>query len=167
MEDAYEIGIRLVLENGVSAGIAALQNDLAVYDRALAATTGRLRAMTEAGRGLAVPVGSGAVGSGATGPAAHGPARRAETAAPDDAGTGRRQDKPTPLPVMQPAFLPPLPVAGVLAPSVPPMADAPVAVAAAIVVLVQLQASAPVFEARTVVRHRHPKLFTRPPPAGC
>jgi len=44
---------------------------------------------------------------------------------------------------------------------------APVAVAAAIVVLVQLQASAPVFEARTVVRHRHPKLFTRPPPAGC
>ena len=44
---------------------------------------------------------------------------------------------------------------------------APVAVTASIVVLVQIQASAPVFEARAAVRHRHPKLFTRPPPAGC
>jgi hypothetical protein len=41
---------------------------------------------------------------------------------------------------------------------------APVAVTAAVVVLVQLESAAPVFEARTVTRHRHPKLFTRPPP---
>ena len=44
---------------------------------------------------------------------------------------------------------------------------APVAVTAAVVVLVQIQASAPVFEPLAVVRHRHPKLFTRPPPASC
>jgi hypothetical protein len=44
---------------------------------------------------------------------------------------------------------------------------APVAVAPAVVVLVHIQASAPVPEARGVVRHWHPKLFTRPPPSGC
>lgn len=44
---------------------------------------------------------------------------------------------------------------------------APVAVAAAVVVLVQIEAAAPVYEARAVTRHWHPKLFTRPPPAGC
>ena len=43
----------------------------------------------------------------------------------------------------------------------------PVAAAAAVVVLVQMQSRAPVFEAQTVVRHWHPKLFTRPPPTGC
>jgi hypothetical protein len=59
MEDVYEVGIRLVLENGVSAGIAALQDDLAAYDRALAATTGRLRTVADAGHGLAPPVISG------------------------------------------------------------------------------------------------------------
>ncbi len=57
MEDAYEIGIRLVLENGVSAGVAALQRDLATYDLALAATSVRLRTVSEAGRGLKAPVG--------------------------------------------------------------------------------------------------------------
>jgi len=44
---------------------------------------------------------------------------------------------------------------------------APVAMAAAAVVLVQFERSATVFEPRAVVRHWHPKLFTRPPPAGC
>jgi hypothetical protein len=44
---------------------------------------------------------------------------------------------------------------------------APVAVTAAVVVLVQIETRTPVFEARTVTRHWHPKLFTRPPPAGC
>ena len=44
---------------------------------------------------------------------------------------------------------------------------APVVVAAAAVVLVKIEAQVPVFEARAVVRHWHPKLFTRPPPAGC
>jgi len=44
---------------------------------------------------------------------------------------------------------------------------APVAVIAAIVVLISFGAPAPLVEARAVVRHRHPKLFTRPPPDGC
>ena len=39
--------------------------------------------------------------------------------------------------------------------------------AAAVVGLVKLEAQAPVSEARAVVRHWHPKLFTRPPPVGC
>lgn len=44
---------------------------------------------------------------------------------------------------------------------------APAAVMAAVVVLIQVGPPAPVFEPRTVTRHRHPKLFTRPPPAAC
>lgn len=44
---------------------------------------------------------------------------------------------------------------------------APVAAAAVAVVLVQMENQAPVFEARAAVRHWHPKLFTRPPPADC
>jgi len=42
----------------------------------------------------------------------------------------------------------------------------PVAVMAAAVVLVRMGSPAPVVEARAVVRHWHPKLYTRPPPAG-
>ena len=56
MEDAYEIGIRLVLENGVSAGIASLQDELAAYDRALAATTGRVSPVVNAANKLKTPV---------------------------------------------------------------------------------------------------------------
>jgi hypothetical protein len=41
---------------------------------------------------------------------------------------------------------------------------APVAVTAAIVVLVAIDCPAPIFEARTVIRYWHPQLFTRPPP---
>ena len=44
---------------------------------------------------------------------------------------------------------------------------APVTIAAAVVVLVRIGTPEPVVEARTLVRHWHPKLFTRPPPAGC
>ena len=44
---------------------------------------------------------------------------------------------------------------------------APVAAAAVAVVLVQMENPAPIFEARAAIRHWHPKLFTRPPPAGC
>lgn len=44
---------------------------------------------------------------------------------------------------------------------------APAVVAAAVVVLVKIETHAPVYEALEVVRHWHPKLFTRPPPAGC
>lgn len=43
---------------------------------------------------------------------------------------------------------------------------APVAVAAAAVVLVQFQTSLPAFEEQTITRNWHPKLFTRPPPYG-
>lgn len=44
---------------------------------------------------------------------------------------------------------------------------APVAAIAAVIVLVQIQAAAPVYRVCPVVRHWHPKLFTRPPPVGC
>ena len=44
---------------------------------------------------------------------------------------------------------------------------APVAAIAAVVVLVRMQSEPRAFEARVVVRHRHPKLFTRPPPTDC
>jgi len=43
----------------------------------------------------------------------------------------------------------------------------PVAVFAAAVMLIQIRTAAPVFEPCVVIRHRHPKLFTRPPPTGC
>jgi TRAP-type C4-dicarboxylate transport system permease small subunit len=43
----------------------------------------------------------------------------------------------------------------------------PIAVAAAAVVLVQVGVSAPRVEPIPVRVHRHPKLFIRPPPAGC
>jgi len=44
---------------------------------------------------------------------------------------------------------------------------APVAAAAAIVVLVPMGAPTPVLETRAIARHWHPQLFTRPPPASC
>ena len=44
---------------------------------------------------------------------------------------------------------------------------APVAVAAAAVVLVPVGTPAPVSQSRTLVRYWTPKLFTRPPPTGC
>ena len=44
---------------------------------------------------------------------------------------------------------------------------APVAVTAAVVVLVEIETRAPVFAAHSVTRHLHPKLFTRPPPSDC
>ena len=43
---------------------------------------------------------------------------------------------------------------------------APVAVMAAAVILVKIGSAAPVVEERVSVRHWHPKLYTRPPPAG-
>jgi len=43
---------------------------------------------------------------------------------------------------------------------------APVAVTAAVVILVEIEAPAPVFEAHTVSRPWHPQLFIRPPPNG-
>ena len=44
---------------------------------------------------------------------------------------------------------------------------APVAVAAAVIVIVQLGTSAPEAEPVTVVRQRYSRLFIRPPPFSC
>jgi hypothetical protein len=56
MEDAYVIGIRLALENGVSAGIAAIAADLGRLDLAIATTTENLqRLRTMAGVELPRP----------------------------------------------------------------------------------------------------------------
>jgi len=44
---------------------------------------------------------------------------------------------------------------------------APVAVAAAVIVLIEVETRAPVLETAPVTRYRHPQLFTRPPPASC
>jgi hypothetical protein len=44
---------------------------------------------------------------------------------------------------------------------------APVAVATAVVVFVRIGSAAPASEPIAVLRHRHPKLYTRPPPVGC
>ena len=44
---------------------------------------------------------------------------------------------------------------------------APVAVTATAVVLVPLGVREPAFQVRSLVRYWSPKLFTRPPPAGC
>ena len=43
---------------------------------------------------------------------------------------------------------------------------APVAAMAAAVILVRMGAPAPFVEAHAVIRHWHPKLYTRPPPVG-
>jgi hypothetical protein len=44
---------------------------------------------------------------------------------------------------------------------------APIAVMAAVVVMVRAGATVQLAEARPLIRHWNPKLFTRPPPAGC
>jgi hypothetical protein len=44
---------------------------------------------------------------------------------------------------------------------------APVAAGAALVFLFSASTPTSIVDERVVVRHRHPKLFTRPPPAGC
>jgi hypothetical protein len=44
---------------------------------------------------------------------------------------------------------------------------APVAVAAAAIVLVHIETATVVFEPLTITRYWHPKLLTRPPPTGC
>ena len=51
MLEAYEIGISLALQDGVSAGIALIRRDLAALDRAIAATSQNLaRLQTQAGQ---------------------------------------------------------------------------------------------------------------------
>jgi hypothetical protein len=43
---------------------------------------------------------------------------------------------------------------------------APVAVATALIIMVQLGAPTPACEERPAIRHWHPSLFTRPPPCA-
>jgi hypothetical protein len=43
---------------------------------------------------------------------------------------------------------------------------APVAAIAAAIILIRIQGATKVYEASAIVRHWHPKLFTRPPPAS-
>ena len=45
MPEAYEVGITLALQDGVSAGIQLIQRDLALLDRAIAATSQNLNAL--------------------------------------------------------------------------------------------------------------------------
>ena len=45
-------------------------------------------------------------------------------------------------------------------------AVAPVSVAAAVILLVQVGSPAPIVESRSILRHWHPTLFTRPPPVA-
>ncbi len=57
MIEAYEIGISLTLQDGVSDGIALIQRDLAALDRAIAATAINLANLqSAAGVQLAAPV---------------------------------------------------------------------------------------------------------------
>jgi len=46
-------------------------------------------------------------------------------------------------------------------------AVAPVAVTAALIILVELDASTPACDERPAIRHWSPTLFTRPPPCAC
>ena len=52
MPEAYEVGITLALQDGVSAGIQLIQRDLALLDRAIAATSQNLNALGGKAGGL-------------------------------------------------------------------------------------------------------------------
>jgi hypothetical protein len=55
VEDAYTIGITLALDNGVSAGVAAIGQDLARLDRALGNTTAGMQRLQEVAGTLSKP----------------------------------------------------------------------------------------------------------------
>ena len=69
MIDAYEIGIQLALEDGVSAGLAVINQELAQVDRAIAATSAGLTNLTRvaetATKAAAAAFGARAVGASA------------------------------------------------------------------------------------------------------
>lgn len=88
MIDAYEIGITLALQDGVSEGLAAVRRDLGVLDQAIAATAqGLARLQAVAG---------GAVAS------SQGELRRIAAAVARPGGVARAQDAPT-EPAISPA----------------------------------------------------------------
>jgi hypothetical protein len=47
MIDAYEIGIQLALQDGVSAGLEVISRELAEVDRAVAATSAGIANLTQ------------------------------------------------------------------------------------------------------------------------
>ncbi len=55
MIDAYEIGIRLALDNGVSEGLATIRHDLNVLDAAIAHSAAGLIALKQLAGGMPVP----------------------------------------------------------------------------------------------------------------
>jgi len=54
--DDYLIGIRLALDNGVSAGLASIRADLSALDAAIAASAEGLRALTETSTHVPLPI---------------------------------------------------------------------------------------------------------------
>lgn len=95
MEDAYVIGIRLALDNGVSAGVSAIRDDLLKLDRAIATSTERLRQLqTVASSTTAVALGQI--------PAPHAPEQKplalAEPQNPQATPPGTRQSNDAPWP---------------------------------------------------------------------
>lgn len=95
MIDAYTIGITIALEDGVSAGVAAIQQDLLALDRAIQATAAGLLALRRLGQQ------TGVIGSAGPAPASsHAPASLPsagpDTPAPDAIPPPERIVAPTP-----------------------------------------------------------------------
>ena len=86
MIDAYKIGIRLALDNGVSAGLAVVRRDLAALDAAIAHSAAGLVALQKLAGGLVD-----------AGPARRPAARPASRAAARARGPGRRTRAPARL----------------------------------------------------------------------
>ncbi len=55
MVEAYTIGVRLALEDGVSAGISSIRRDLAALDRAVGTSTGQVLKLSRLGRQVVLP----------------------------------------------------------------------------------------------------------------
>ena len=83
MDDAYVIGIRLALDNGVSAGVSAIRGDLAALDRAVAASSAQLEALRRAAATVLLPAGP------APAPAVRETPRVAERRLPSDASEAK------------------------------------------------------------------------------
>ncbi len=87
MIDAYEIGIRLALENGVSEGLAVIRRDLGILDAAIARSAAGLIGLQQLAGGLIAP----------NPPVVRQPAPPPERATPADPSEPPR---PTPLPTL-------------------------------------------------------------------
>lgn len=111
MIDAYEIGIQLLLQDDVSAGLAVINRGLAEVDRAIAATSANLAGLvseadraakavaTAVGAKVPQPVASEPKAAVATGEVPNRPAKESSpaaiTTAPVDAGGQRAGEPPT------------------------------------------------------------------------